>query len=516
MTSDTTTTEPATTAIPDWRMARLAQRFNRMAKTAARLGVPAPTYQVVATREVEVHQLVDGGLAPVSVGVSHVEIWHDVTVHGVAPQLAGYQLVAVIDRDLAEPTAPNLVHTLGDIPIDDAWRTVGDTCEHDRCNGAARGRRKIIVVRHTDSGVDRLVGSTCVADFLGGVSPEMVAWYCSLVDQLAGALGDDDEPTEPHQHTELRFGLGTVLAVTAAHIRENGWTSKGSAWETGRQATADQVIDQMLSSRPKNHVDVTDADLDLAAAARMWAVGLDDSDRDFERNLSAVARRDTINRKALGTACAMIPAYQRHQAGVVRREKMAGSRHFGTAGERLVVAADVLQVNTVATDFGTAAWVTAVTDDGNVVEWKASNAGRAPEVGQVIVGKATIKAHREFNDCQTTSLTRWSWTVHPDHCQHSYLARHNELNGNHRKLGRVACVDCKTPVHPADLLEQLSAAGQVALTNLAWADIDGTQVPCPARYGTRPSADQIPLRSSVGRAVPVDHALVTGEPAAAA
>lgn len=465
--------EPTVIPIADWNMDALAAKFKRMAKKAAKLGCAAPTYTIVATRDVDVTEV--DNLHGANRGVSHVEVWHDIVVDGEAPRLSGHRLVAVIDRDLDNPDSPNVVNTLPDVELNVAWRSVGDVCEHDACNGAARGRKKIIVVRH-DDGSDRMVGSTCVADYLGGVEPSMVARFLSYADDLS-TIGEEWDGSEKGRRTEYRFDLTAFLAMTAAMIRTYGWTSRGAAYDFGKTATADDVIrwfDGPKRRVPTDPDAATDEDVAVAEKAIGWARGIEVGEKcglaadSYLANLNAVALKDMIRVKDTGVAASLISAYNRHVLGEERKAKAANSEHFGTVGKRMVVTAEVAGAYTYDSNYGVVTWITAITDDGNLVKWKSTGSS-TPNRGAVITGKATVKDHAEYKGRNETVVTRWSWMMHPDHCDHTYTNHWGEITGgDRRKPGRYACERCGSPIAARDLLETLSADGLAVVTHLVW------------------------------------------------
>ena len=495
---------PVVHRIPDWRMADLAARFARLARRADKIGVPAPTYTVVDT--VEITKAND-------VYTTWVEVWHDVIVSGVSPHLPGYRLVAVIDRDLANPDTPNVVHAMPDVAMNLAWRTVGDVCDHTACDGAARGRKKICVVRH-DDGTDRYVGTSCVASYLGGVDPNQVAAMLTYIEAVgaAGEYDDDCDPDAPRGHgAEVRYDTAGTLAIAAAMIETYGWTSKSAAWDRpGLTATVEDVLRFIDGKRVEKDPAITDAHHHTAAAAIAWAAAIevDDSTSTYLANLNALAAKDTLRAKDLGTAVSMVPAHQRHLEGEARKAKAAeagaASTHLGTVGKRMVITGEVIATHTYDSGFGTVTWVTVVTADGNVVKWKASGASR-PGRGDVITGKATIKAHDDWKGTAQTVVTRWAWAIHPDHCEHRAWDAYGDLNADRRKKGHLySCVHCGTPIPAQELLEMISAVGDVAVTPLVWRD---GQLPVSRKdhhYGLVDPAD----RWSAGIVVPAGHSAV--------
>lgn len=391
--------------IPAPNMAGLQTKIDRLARRAQRLGSP----------EVGMADL--GTIENVDPQTGQVTVDHVVVVSGPAPSYNGWSLIAVIDMDHAEPDAPNVVHVAeGD--LDPAWATMDERCDH--CHVASRRRNKLVVVQHED-GTRKVIGTTCLRDFLGHSSPERIAdwaqWLADLEDDLR-------EASEPSYGYERRVETVTFLAFVARSIRADGWVPR-SATQFGGVATADAAWDAWLLSsglrRPISTRGVTEeipappteAEIAEAAEALAWAQALPLGDNDYLNNLTAVARKESLRGKDIGLAASIISAHAREVEREIKRrlerEATAASTHFGTPGERLVVTATVTAVRYIEGMYGTKALVKGVTDEGNVVVWWSANASNAPEQGDRITGKATVKEHGEFNGTPETTVQRWAW-----------------------------------------------------------------------------------------------------------
>ncbi len=143
--------------IPNENLGALDAKFAKLARRAAKLGVEAPTATHLAVETVETR------------GAIYTYTW--VAVTGVAPKFAGWTLTAVIELDREEPDTPNVVHVVTG-EADPAWRTLAEQCDH--CHVAARGRKQLVVVTH-DDGTRKIVGTTCLKDFLGHAAPDAIA-----------------------------------------------------------------------------------------------------------------------------------------------------------------------------------------------------------------------------------------------------------------------------------------------------------------------------------------------------
>lgn len=378
--------------IPLENVAKLTAAFERLARRAAKLGVPAPTITFGERQTVKVES------GPT--GFEHPTWEYDaveVTVTGDAPQFDGWTAAAVIDLDPEDGDAGHVVHVIGERETDLTWKHETDRCDH--CSQAPRGRKTLIVVEH-ESGERKIVGSTCVRDFLGSKSPAAIAaWF-----ELLGTLDDLVESfSDGSQYVERRYEPVDFLAWTYSVIAKNGWVSRTLAREDWtKYATADTVVDLLhdLERGSRKDRDLareytpTEEQLAKAELAVEWARDLDDPTNDYLANVHAVAHKSGWRRKDVGIGASIATAYDREVAKVAAAKVDYGaSVHVGEIGERLTIEADVLSAYTFEGYYGPSTYVRFVSD-GNVFVWKASGVPAA-ETGDHVWVTGTVKEHAE-------------------------------------------------------------------------------------------------------------------------
>lgn len=415
--------EDGTYTIPAENLAGLQAKIAKLAKRADKLGVPAPTCTVVETLDIEVRRDIEDahghriGSAP----TGEFRRSYKVVVTGEAPCYNGWRLTAVIELDHEEPETPNVVGAVPDAPEADldvaAWRLMSERCDH--CGVNNRRRNKLVVVTHED-GEQKVVGSTCLKDFLGHTSPDAIAswaqWLADLddvVSEFEGSFGGG----------ETRYDPTYFLAWVVRAISEGGWVSRGTARTYDKTATADQAVAMMRFSHEHPNgetvrgrfypplADITEAETAKAAAAWEWAAT--QGGNDYLDNLAAVAAKASLRSNHLGIAASAVSAYDRAQGREIERkaraEATANSTHFGAVGERLELAGTVTFVKEFpgyAYDSPPKALVKILTTEGNVVTWWCSNAHKAPEQGDQVAGKATVKDHDTYEGTAQTVVTR--------------------------------------------------------------------------------------------------------------
>lgn len=405
-TTVTTTIEAITTfRIRDAWLGDLTRRFDALARRATKLGVPAPSFTVVRTDdvpEITVDEL--GASTPTGRTIR----WHDVTVTGDAPKYDGWSMLAVIDRDLDEPDAPNVVDLLPGVELDPAWRDVGDICAHTSCNGAARGRKKLVVVEHeSDIGLGApskrlIVGTTCLRDFLGHAAPERIAAWVETLSTLNDLLQSfADEEHEPGgASVEYRYDPVAVLARTAKVIGEQGWVSRGAARESGNfDATADVVLAE-INWRPTKYDTVrptspTDEHVAAAEAALAWAVDLDPGNSDYLYNVQAVALKSGWRHRDIGVGASIVRAHDRELERIAEREREIVELTEPCFTGRGVITGRVLRTDIKDNGFQLRTVFTVLDDRGFKVWGTVPAAIDVVEAGQRVTFTATVEPKDE-------------------------------------------------------------------------------------------------------------------------
>lgn len=419
------TNEQPTYRIPEQNWYGFCEDIAKLAKRARKLDVPEPVVTVVAEETVAVmvpdlSYAIDGAMRD----SGRVQIVRTVTVVGEAPKYDGWSMIAVIDRDREEladnPDAPHTVNTIGETVADPSWRTAPDYCGH--CNRSGQGRKLLVVVEH-ENGERKVVGSTCLRDFLGHASPASIASWAEVLATLDERCSDaEDDSWGDGAKAELRVQPVFFLACAVRCITVCGWMAR-SACIDGETSTADLAwnltddrwVQKALDGKRPNYellAAITDDEKTEAAKVLAWVESLEYGDNDYLNNLVTIGGKASWRRKDVGFAASMVTAYRRE----VEKELVAAARaeastsvHVGNVKDRIVVTGLVTFTLERDSDYGTTTLVKVLGDDGNEYTWWAS--GAAPEQGDRVTGKATVKKHDEFKGVLSTVVTRFAWSL---------------------------------------------------------------------------------------------------------
>lgn len=398
-------TTAETYRIPSTNIDELQSKIAKLNKRAAKLGVEPISITLGDTESEVVNS---------ERGVETVIEYVNVTIEGTTPKLNGWQFVATLEHDEGSVIIRKLPSFDGEVDLTEYRAADPTNCDH--CH-TRRRRNDTYVVMHDDGSLKQ-VGSTCLADFIGGQNPQQIAkWLEQVADMLDNASNGGGEA-----RTETRIDTEAYLVHTAAMIRLHGWVSKGRAWETQETPTAEQASNNLFAAatnlRDRQGLPLWDepttADAELAVNSLNWVRALTEEDlsNDYLYNLFAVCQKDSIRYRQFGIAASLIQAYQRAEQDRIKREQRTADKadsFLGEVKEKIGFTGTVLRVNwreSIYAESGSAPVYTFRTEDGHEATWFSSK-DLELEQGDKVNVTGTIKSlddHPRFG--KSTIITR--------------------------------------------------------------------------------------------------------------
>lgn len=288
-----------------------------------------------------------------------------------------------------------------------------DSIKCDHC-GHNRYRTHSILIRHTETGEYKEVGSTCVKDFFGHNVDGFMFQASILFSDVVGRLDDETGFANYGAHS-CGTGIFSVLALTSASIRKWGWRSKGKAYQEGGQATADHVFENLYPNFPSTKDDdlvtVEEIDKKKAEAALEWWTNVEDKGNDYLINCKKLVELGYVPDKFMGFACSMIPTYDREMDKEAERKRKEESgkvsNWVGELKERLNdLLVECVGVKYIDSDWGESTLYTFVDPTGNIFKTFYSGSKFDAISGEKFVLSGTVKKHDEFRGIKSTMLSR--------------------------------------------------------------------------------------------------------------
>ena len=381
--------------ITDSMMAEFQTKINKLARKAAKLGLPEVSYKIVGhdyhTKEIKGQNI--------SYPFSIVEVTGNEPV-----VLDGWHFVASIEHF----EAGNIVRSFEDGVVPEMYRTTDAICEHCHQN---RMRNMTYIVRH-DNGETKQVGSTCLADFTGCDDAEAIANYYAWFDALEEDIADDDEfGKEIFRHGKTFISLVDYLVYVNRVIKADGWVSAARSDEH-HSATKDVAMNAMFpmfekvilptdKERAEIKVILETVKLNLAGKSNL---------SDYEWNISVIVAENMITYRQAGYAASIIPMAGRIQEWNIKSGFAAAkpSNFLGVVGEKInnikVTVTRTLEVNGFRNSVNH--MYAFETETGDQLTWFSSNNMGLHTGDTTTLLVATVKEHKVYNGKNQTVITR--------------------------------------------------------------------------------------------------------------
>jgi len=334
----------------------LTEKLTRLNAKLARIGVPEVSCKITGHTD-EPHPSIAGATAR----------YISLEVEGVTPEFNGWTFVAT----LVHTQEGNIIRSVPGFEVAPEYRDKANWCDHCQTN---RVRRDTYVVKHTDGRVMQ-VGSSCLAEFIG-CNPNGLTKGAELVLQAYDVCESATSPTWLGGSNALntyRLDLDTYLQHVAAVVLARGaYVTRKVASERGQQSTSDLALQSMQGAFSQHNAagevvytpyPLTDEAKKLAASSRSLvmsrfsphvvdAEGLSDDAlmanilgtlkgtnreiSDFEHNLLACARSESIEPRLCGIAAYIVEYYRRESDAA--RARMANPAKLNGHGLSVIFA----------------------------------------------------------------------------------------------------------------------------------------------------------------------------------
>jgi hypothetical protein len=414
--------EGRTYRVPVQNMAGLREKLEKMNRKAARLGLAPIVLTELGTETVERH---DYARDPESIlGLTIRQTYVTVEVTGTAPVIAGWHLIAVLDHTNGVTGSDGVVYPLiMAVPGEScppAYRTAPPVCDH--C-GATRRRLKTYLLGH-ENGDRKLVGSNCLTSFLGGVSPQALTAWATMIAEVR-EVGEDAEGYGGGRAGEEALGLAGFVVAVAQQAHEYGFLSASKAQDNpyGPQPTGAATWDRLTDPKQAEPIVADARAIARGTAAYEWARGefvLGQAEGDYAHTMAQIVAADEVIVKTKGYAASIYSGYERAMEREVTATVAAArppSTHVGTVGTRGVFGPlTVTGVRELESQWGSSTLYSFVDEAGNILKWFCSSEPARTladgtttyglSEGDVVSVKATVKEHQTYNGQAQTMVNR--------------------------------------------------------------------------------------------------------------
>jgi len=288
----------------------------------------------------------------------------------------------------------NIVHRSPEAPAAINWEALRERAPY--CDHCGTNRRRIdCFVLHNDKGETKLVGRSCLADYLRDADEvkaalkahklwlEIDEWFLNWNAPVPGCWG-----------RRFRLDVATYLAFVCAAVRLAGWAPRGVTAELADEIAHDQNADRWPTAD----------EFAKGAAIASWAANMD-ARNEYALNLKAACGSERIDPRNRNLVASAWKAWDR--AMTAQAEAGSGAGHFGTVGESFTRTLKVTRTHYFEGRYGWTTLVSFVDRDGNRFAWFAAGDRQADfERGTCYKMTGWVKRHSSYRDVPQTQITR--------------------------------------------------------------------------------------------------------------
>lgn len=329
-------------------------------------------------------------------GFTITEIGYNATITGDAVKYNGWEFVAridVLESGTAlisyAPSAPRLPEA--------QEKDVTVSVESATCDHCATTRRRNAYYVVTDSQGVKVVGSTCIKDFLGWEGSFAFITETDIEKELRDSLA----PGSSTYSVETVLGLAWASTMVFGFIRsgETGATADTVRSALGRDKTATETRAMLQHAEGEA--------TKKAAQVRAWILSdAFSSTSDYASKLKTLAAEESVAPRHIGMLASAPAAWMRAQEKEVEQASAPTSQALGTIKEKLEFTGTIKSIRYIESMYGVTTLYTLVTPDGNVVKWFSSTRALGTDEGVVFTLRGTVKAHEEWKGQTQTVVTR--------------------------------------------------------------------------------------------------------------
>jgi hypothetical protein len=333
-----------------------------------------------------------------------------IEVEGESPQVEGWTFVGTIQhlengnilRTVLEYSGP-------DIPIQ--YRTADQSCDHCRVF-----RYRIDTYLLVKEGEFKQVGRNCLADFLGGLSPEAAASCCTYLSEVSEIFDEEsDFYAGGDNHGRGYLPVKTFLLRALEVIHTFGWYSRTKASEDWIKSTADRVLDTFYNNvywTPKmlESLKRKPEDTETVKEALEWIRNMSDEEigeqQSYLWNLKIACSSEYVPNRAEGIVASLFGAYDRNSKHIEKKEvERTISQYVGKVGKRAAYVLSLRALREFEGMYGLKTMHRFVDEAGNVFVWFKTGETNM-EIDRTYHIIATVKNHEEYHGVEQTVITR--------------------------------------------------------------------------------------------------------------
>lgn len=406
-----------TFSIPKMKIELFQKRINKMSKKAEKLGLE--TFKVEYLDE----YIVEQKSATTKDKVYHIP-YVNVVVSGEAPQIEGYNLIAMLERLNGENIVKRFNAGTEEESVLSFEELAYRTTECNHCN-SNRARKYIMVLQDATNGEIIQVGKACLKDYTNSnFSAEQIASYFDEIDMVAEFEDVTEEELSGGGYYHTLFNLDEIIAISIEFTEGKGYKPSSDALST-KQEVSNFIFHKNLDKyrdMPQAY-ELVEKHISKIQEVKEYFT-TKETDNDYSHNLKVILKTKMTEYKNFGYIVSAYSSYLKAMGSVgtdyeaMKREREAEkaqreidhlanlqSMYVGEVGQRTTFELTSDKVVSYDGAYGTSYMYFFKDSENNVFLWGTTK-DIDLEKGETVSLVGTIKEHKEYRDIKQTVITR--------------------------------------------------------------------------------------------------------------
>lgn len=348
----------------------------------------------------------------------------NVTVSGEAPQIEGYNLIAMLERLEGQNIVKRFNAGTEDETTIDFEELAYRTTECNHCN-SNRARKYIMVLQDVTNGEIIQVGKACLKDYTSSnFSAEQIAKWFEELDMLSELTNVTEVDMSSGGYYQTLFNLDEIIAISIEFTESKGYQPSSSA-----MSTKQEVNGFLFQKNLKEYKDMPKAyELVEKHMSKIQEVKehftTNKANNDYTHNLKVILSTRLTEYKNFGYIVSAYSSYLKAMGRegtdweTMKREREAEkaqreaehqnnlqSQYVGEVGKRETFELTYDGGISFENMYGTG-YIHKFKDCNNNVFIWGTNKELTIDKGETVSIVGTVKEHKEFRDVKQTAITR--------------------------------------------------------------------------------------------------------------
>ena len=275
-------------------------------------------------------------------------------------------------------------------------------CEH--CNKKISTRYKYYSLYNHTNNSYKLVGNTCLAEFIG----IDISNYLSYFESILMESRRNDDYDDLISSGDYYISITDALLLGIELINQDGQYISVEKADIDHKSTAHRIRDMIGTYEAYEIIDqwYIDGILDphienIINEIKNWALSLQPNNG-YVMNNQQFITADKVPAKFIGYVVSLLPQWYKHKESIIHKPE---SQYIGNIKDKITLEVTIKKILEFNSIYGINYIIIMEDKNNNILKWSTSKCLEY-KVNDIITIMGTIKSHDIYNNIKQTSITR--------------------------------------------------------------------------------------------------------------